>query len=166
MLTIANIFQQNVNNRIKQWSHSQPEGGLTGQSAYGGIKGRCRLLLVWTLNAQSLELPQHCSHYIATGDFDSAYLSTDKDVQTSTFTAKALQASLATWQKDRNQHRSSNQHQWLLIQKTNPKTRIRTRRHHQLRPFHLDHRPFLRRTEKLQNRHAHKQSLHPTASFC
>ena len=80
MLTIAKIFQKLVNKRIKRWNSTQLEGGLASHSAYGGIKGRCRLMLVWTLNAQSLALSTNHTHYVASGDFDSAFPFTDHEV--------------------------------------------------------------------------------------
>lgn len=81
MSAIAKWFQKILWNRIKLWDATQPNGGICSHSAYGGVKGRCRLMAAWTINAQSL-LPQNLKthHFIFTSDINNAYPSTDANV--------------------------------------------------------------------------------------
>ena len=76
---LAKLLQKLVYDIIKDWDETLPHGGISTECQYGGRKRRCRLLLVWTINAASYTLLQEKSpHYIVVGDIDNAFPSADR----------------------------------------------------------------------------------------
>jgi hypothetical protein len=63
-------------NRLNIWNNT-PQTTIA-QSAYGGRKGRCRLQLLWTINAISITLlEKNIPHYISSQDINNAFPDTD-----------------------------------------------------------------------------------------
>jgi hypothetical protein len=74
------ILQKLLLKRIRDFEKDNKMSFIS-QSSYGGIKGRCRLQLVWTINAISLQMQKaQKSHYIVIQDIDNAFPSTDPNL--------------------------------------------------------------------------------------
>jgi hypothetical protein len=74
MLVIFKIFQKMVYNRVEEHSLTLPHGGLAGPYQFGSLRGRDRLLLLWSLNACcSYQTDHGGTAYVAAWDVSNAF---------------------------------------------------------------------------------------------